>query len=149
MIVQRLDIEIELNRISQRYISEEDGLNWFESFAEASQREILRILIHAVLQAHVTPADVVSAIQETGLRPTCAPCALLMRGAVNIQLAKAVQLPKEELGRLFKLLIGMLRIADSRRRLTCGSECKHWWHMNLRDPEIILEIKKRYCEGIL
>jgi len=109
MMTDRMEIEIELNRISQGYTSGGEGLKWFGNFAESSKRDILRVLVHMALQARARSEDVSIAIQQTGLKPTCTLFAMLARGAINIQLAKAVQLPQEELGRLFELLIRLMR----------------------------------------
>jgi hypothetical protein len=144
-----LDLEIELNRISQRHVSDGDAMTWFRNFSVADQRDVLRVLIYMVLQTRATPADVAHAIDEAELKHTLTPCVMLSRGALNVQLSKAIQLPESELGALFMLLIVLFRIADRRRQLQCGDNCKHWWHRNLGDNDVVDDVRQRYREGVL
>jgi hypothetical protein len=149
MMTERLETEITLNRIAQGHVLPPIGIEWFETFHEAEQRGVLRILVHMVLQAGGSSQDVAAAIEEAGLKTTYTSCVLLTNGALNVQLAKAVQLPRNELTKLFSLLIALLKIADNRRRMHCRERCRHWWHWDLADEGVIDEIRREHSRGAL
>ncbi len=123
------DQDLRLNRLAQALDDLEGGLQWFEAQNETAQDELLLGLAAMIKQAGARTADVLSAVQEAKLRPTCTPAVLLSKAPLDAQIAKAIQLPTNERHNTFLLLLMLLRVADSRRKADrCGGKCSHWWH---------------------
>jgi hypothetical protein len=144
-----IECEIRLNRIASGYELLESGNDWFVDLDEMSRRAAIRTLGYMTMQAGATADDVVAAITSSKLKPTFTPCVQLSRGKLKTQISKVSQLPNDELPKVFRLLIELLRIADRRRKDVCDGECSHWWHQDLKDEEFLDDVKKRYMSGEL
>ena len=129
-----------LNQIAQRCTSFEDGESWFFNQPEDRRRPLLRELSAMALQAGFVPADVRPAASLVRLKKGATPCVLLSVGRPKIQMAKVLSLPQSESSSVFKLLIGLLSIADQRRRKQCKADCQHWWHRDLSDESVVADL---------
>jgi len=53
-----------------------------------------------------------------------------------------MELPLDEQVGAFGLLLALLAVADARGRQTrCGEDCGHWWHQDLRDTEVVQDMR--------
>lgn len=132
--------EVFLNQVVQGHASRETAAAWFGELLKERQRAVLAWLAIAIEEARGTNDDVQSGVEWAGLRPRHSAVVLLSRGPLRIQLAKVRALRSEEWGRAFLLLLGMLRVADARRRSLCGEDCRHWWHRDLSDPKVVRRV---------
>lgn len=127
--------ELTLNRIAQKQLTLEEGVEWFRTLSSdgrANAIERLRFFCH---QSHPTDAEKAQAIELSGLRATHTPCVLLLKFSLGEALLKIVGLPEQEHERVFRLIVAVLTVADTRRRRTeCKGGCYHGWH-NLPDAE--------------
>ena len=126
-----------LNQIAQGCTSIEEGESWFFSQSENRRGPLLRELSAMALQAGFLLADVGPAASLVGLKKGATPCVLLGAGRQKIQVAKVLSLPQSEASSVFRLLIGLLSVADRRRRKQCEANCQHWWHRDLSDESVV------------
>lgn len=122
-----------LNLIAQNRIPLEDGLCWFETYDRDGKLDILRSLNSCVLQAHPNINDVAPAIELVGIKETYTPCVMIKKDVIGLSSIKGLRgidkLKDFDLSRAFLLLVGLLAVADGRRRSTfCKEGCSHWWH---------------------
>src|ERR1700688_3278484 len=142
-----IDHAIFVNQMAQGIVGLDEGARWFSIFDLESKRSILREVNAMILQAHPMPEDAALSIAASELKETLTPCVLLSRPGLKAQLAKLANLPESELINVLELLLRLLGIADNRRRETKPVDTvNHWWHMDLRNPLIVAEIRKRYRE---
>jgi hypothetical protein len=140
----RIDDIILINQLAQGIVAIGEGERWFSDFDVKSRKAVLYNLGAMISQAHPKSEDAISAIVVSGLRKTLTPCILLSKPNLNAQLARMIDLPEPELPNVFKLLIHLLGIADKRRRETKPIDTvNHWWHRDLRNPEVIAEIRSQ------
>lgn len=136
-LIERL---ILVNQVAQAVHPIDELLSEVASSDENSRLAWFDALASAVSQAHPQPTDFVRAIADAGLRPTFTQCTLLSSKPLGLALATMRGLPMSEMQRSFRLLVSVLAIADSRRRLLCPPGCAHWWHQDLRDPDVVRRI---------
>lgn len=130
-MISRRD-ELRLNRFAQGVLTADEAGQWFAALPVEAKREALQWLAIAILEASYVPDDVSASVARSGLKPTFTPVVVTMKGNVH----KVIHLPENELGKGFVLLLGILSIADERRRKTkCINGCSHWWHQDLSKDE--------------
>lgn len=140
-----IDEEILVNRLAQGIAALQEGQSWFESQSVEQRRDILRGISFMIAQASPRPDDAEVAIRNSGLKATFTPCVLLTRGEIRTQLGKIASLPEHELTKAFPLLISLLGVSDERRRTSKPLDLgTHWWHRDLRDPEVIEAIRREF-----
>jgi hypothetical protein len=62
--------------------------------------------------------------------------------------AKIIGLPEHEREKSFVLFLGLLAVADGRRRKTaCAAGCTHWWHRDLSDPDVVRSTLEDFSRG--
>lgn len=124
------DRDATLNQLAQGLRPMAEGIAWFDALGPEAQYDVLRHLHNHCLQARVVEEDGPRSILRAGLRPTHTPAVLIVRGRIEQQLGRIVQLtPPDERRKAFRLLIAVLAIADERRRERfCSDGCGHWWH---------------------
>ncbi len=139
----RADDEIFVNQVVQGVRSVDDGIVWFSDLSQVLQQAVLRKLSYYALQSGAMQADVVEAISRARLRPTLTPCVLLQKGDPRSQVAKIISLPRNEYVKAFRLLLQWFAVADERRRSArCTGGCKHWWHWDLGNDEVLAKVYK-------
>jgi hypothetical protein len=140
-----IDHAILINQMAQGIVAIGDGERWFSAFNLEFKRSMLREINAMILQAHPALEDPVSAIAASGLKETLTPCVLLAKPGIKVQLAKLANLPESELTNVLKLLVRLLGIADMRRlEMRQIDTVNHWWHRDLRNPQVVAEIREHY-----
>jgi hypothetical protein len=135
--------EIFLNQLAQHVIPFEKGLEWFRELDSKKKLEVLQGIGAATQQAHPFTADLVPAASEFGCKQSYTPWVLLSKGPFKAQLAKVLNLPSSEYERSFRILLGLLSVADARRRrTTCVNGCSHWWHEDLSNIAVVNALLK-------
>ncbi|MFJ9519315.1 DUF5958 family protein [Kitasatospora sp. NPDC101801] len=118
-----------LNELAQGLRPLGQGVEWFEALPSERQLEVLRDLGGHCIQARATVEDGPESVRLAGIRPTHTPAVLITRGQLVGQLTKIVNLPQDERGKAFRLLVALLGVADKRRREQfCADGCTHAWH---------------------
>ena len=141
MKVRAVEIQILLNQIAQGVRSVGDAE---ELLHDTHSADILwNSLSFMVCQAHPTREDVEVAISESGLKATYTPCVLLLKDQRQFQIQKIIQLPEDEWTKSLRLLIGVFRVRDARRREACGTDCHHGWHADFADSTVLAAIRDR------
>lgn len=139
-----------INQVAQGVRPPEEAREWFEQHTEAEQLPLLRDVGYMALQAGMIPADALVAAERTATKPGAPAVVLMGMAPPKVQLEKTLQLPKSEYTRTFLFLIGVLSIADARRRqLKCRDQCSHWWHKDLADENVVREIMAHSEDGEL
>ena len=69
--------ELQLNKLAQGFISIQNGIDWFDTFDRNEKKEIFQILSVILTQAHPTSDEIANGIEQSKLKPSCAPCALI------------------------------------------------------------------------
>lgn len=135
--------ELLLNLLAQHQVGLRDGITWFKNLTPEHQWTVLIDLNYMALQAGARSEDVALAATEFGVKSTYTPYVLLTKGELRAQTAKVVNLPENEREKSFRLLLGLLSVADKRRRgAKCIDGCSHWWHQDLKITDEILEFMK-------
>lgn len=121
--------ELILNKIAQGKIEFEAVVSWFNEFELELKLQILRVLYLCLSQCHPSKADIEKGIIESKLKPTYTPCLLIKNLALKSAGAKSLELPSQELNKIFLLWLSVFIIADNKRRVSeCQNSCSHWWH---------------------
>ena len=96
---------------------------------------MLRDLAYIVFLVFLCAEEVEPAMSLARLKRTFTPCVLVSRGASPEKaFHEIVSLPEAEWDKSFRLMLGLLSIADARRRAAhCAQGCPHAWH-ELRSP---------------
>lgn len=132
---------IRINQMAQGGRSLADASAWFSEHDAQEQRALIQTVGYLALQAGAVPADAKEAAERAGIKPGVPACVLMGKGVPKQQLDKLLELPREENLRSFSFLVGLLSVADARRKASkCAAGCNHWWHRNLGDEEIVKEI---------
>ena len=123
------EFELTINKISQSYISIEQGVEWFTNSSEEVQKDILSKLNLCLHQSHPYDSDIENGIITSGLKETFTPCVILRSNNFTSARHKTLNLPQNEWVKIFTLWIAIFCIADTRRRETeCNGGCDHYWH---------------------
>ena len=123
------EFELTINKISQSYISKENGVEWFLNSTEEMRKSILVILNLCLHQSHPNELEIEEGIIKSGLKQTYTPCVILRSNNFTNARHKTLKLPSHEWDKVFSLWITIFIIADTRRRKTeCRDGCEHYWH---------------------
>jgi hypothetical protein len=126
---------LKLNQIAQGFLPWSVGVSWFTGLSSSERASVLRDLAYIASQAHPLAGEVEHAIDAAGLKRTFTPCVLVSKArAPEKAFHKVLSLPEAEWEKSFRLLLGLLSVADARRRASqCAEGCSHEWHQ-LRGP---------------
>ncbi|MET7994791.1 DUF5958 family protein [Amycolatopsis sp. NPDC005232] len=122
-----------LNELAQGLRPLDEGVALFESLDQHGRRTALSRLQEYCSQARATADDVAEAATRVGLKPGNTAVVVALAGRIPepmaVQLRKLTELrPPDQQRSAFRLLVGLLSVADERRRQRCGGDCTHWWH---------------------
>ena len=120
---------LRINKIAQRMISFEEGVQWFDEAAFEYRDKIMQALDICVWQSHPTVEDIEEGIRMSGLKETFSPCVLIRKKPFNEVRQKILKMRELDQRRGFILLLSVFSVADKRRRETeCVNGCTHEWH---------------------
>ena len=119
--------------------------SWFEVSTDRRKADILEHLVELCEQARAKPEDGISAIRNSGLNPRRSAGVILSRGATRAAFRTLEKLKKADGNDAFVLLLHLLRVADIRRKAgESPGTCKHWWHLDLGNPEVVKELRQTH-----
>ncbi len=125
-----LENQILLNQYGQGLITSEPLMELFDT---VQKREFLNELIYLIIQSKPKEEDIESAIEKSALRASFTPCVLLRKGIAQHHLRKIVELPDDELGKSYLLLLNLFRLAYKRRFDLEKDNKDKWWYWDLSD----------------
>jgi hypothetical protein len=142
--------EIIINKISQDKISFDDGLDWFDNLDLIQQKEVIRLLVYFIRQAHPDKDSINLGLETAPIRLTMTPVVLLKtQENYKVALDKIIALPDAEINKSFVTLMSVFKAADKKRReISCKNGCTHAWH-HLNANSITLKKPTKYARIIL
>ncbi len=130
--------EISINKWGQKLISIEEIEQYFLLFSEEEKRIYLTDLSNLILQSKPQNVDIDDSIKKTGLKETHTPFVLLKKNGVKLfSFEKIINLPENELGKTFKLLLYLFQISYERRYEIEKNDMNKWWYWDLSDGKNI------------
>lgn len=136
----KIEHEILVNKYGQKLVNTELLLNLFESFDLSYQQVFLNKLLFLIIQSKPNEEDIEPAIIDSGLKSTYTPCVLLKKGVATRNIEKLINLPKNELTKVFVLLLNLFGIAYKRRFVAEKDNPDKWWYWDLSDERNINRI---------
>lgn len=138
----KLEKEILVNKFGQGLVAIEQLTEDFKLLDLLKKREFLNDFLYLIIQSKPKKEDIEPAIIDSGLKPTFTSCILLKKGIANHDLEKLVNLPENELIKVFVLLLSLFKIAYKRRFAVEKNNPDKWWYWDLSDNEKIEIIMK-------
>ncbi len=138
----KLEDEILVNKFGQGLVAIEQLTEDFSLLEVFQKKEFLNGFLYLIMQSKPKKEDIEPAILESGLKPTFTPCILLKKGVANHDLEKLVNLPENELKKVFVLLLSLFKIAYKRRFAVEKDNPDKWWYWDLSDSEKVKMIMK-------
>lgn len=136
----KIEHEILISKYGQELVNTEELLDLFRSFDISFQKVFLNEILFFILQSKSKEEDIEPAIINSGLKSTYTPCVLLKKGVANHNLEKLINLPENELTKVFVLLLSLFRVAYRRRFAVEKDNPEKWWYWDLSDKENINRI---------
>ena len=139
----KLEDEILVNKFGQGLVTVEQLTERFGLLEVLEKKEFLNDFLYLIMQSKPKKEDIEPAMLDSGLKPTFTPCILLKKGVANHDLEKLVNLPENELTKVFVLLLSLFKIAYKRRFAVEKDNPDKWWYWDLSDNEKVEMIMKR------
>jgi hypothetical protein len=139
----KLEDEILVNKFGQGLVAIEQLTEDFSLLEVFQKKEFLNGFLYLIMQSKPKKEDIEPAMLDSGLKPTFTPCILLKKGVANHDLEKLVNLPENELTKVFVLLLSLFKIAYKRRFAVEKDNPDKWWYWDLSDNEKVEMIMKR------
>ena len=128
-----------INAAAQGVVTPVCLLREWDTLTLAEQRLVNRLLMNLLLQAKFTLADVVTACKYPGLKVTYTPCVLLLKTPKIHTARRLLNLPDNEMRRVFLLLFAVFSCAYERNRSQNTSPHK-WWLHDFQHPNVVVQI---------
>jgi hypothetical protein len=126
--------EILINQYGQGLAEIERLISLFEDFDNDNKRIFLNEFLYwFVIQSKPKEEDIGLAITTSKLKQTYTPCVLLRKGVAPHNLQKILELPDNELKKVFILLLNLFKIAYNRRFEQEKNNPNKWWYCDLSD----------------
>jgi hypothetical protein len=138
----KLEDVILVNKFGQGLVAIEQLTEDFNFLEVFQKKEFLNGFLYLIMQSKPKKEDIEPAILDSGLKPTFTPCILLKKGVSNYDLEKLVNLPENELTKVFVLLLSLFKIAYKRRFAVEKDNPDKWWYWDLSDNETVEMIMK-------
>jgi hypothetical protein len=144
-----IEDEIFINQFTQKINNLDEMNKWFFSHYLEEKRNIVKLLINLVIQAHPTYDE----IKESAdlLQKSSSPSAIKLLNKnkpFNKFGHELSNLPEKELLNAFDILLLTLSSADNRRKEEEDPEnCNHWWHKDLSNNEYLDSLIKLYSKS--
>lgn len=139
-----LKIEILINQYGQKLKTDAELLEKFESLSPEDKRYFLKGIEYLIIQSKVNGEDIDEAIKNGRLKPTFTPCVILKKGLHLGNYEKVINLPENELNKVFRLFINLFKVGYYRRYLQEQGHPHKWWYWDLSDIKNIEKIIKNW-----
>lgn len=135
-----LEIEILINQYGQKLKTEAELIQKFGSLSTGDKRYFLKEIEHLIIQSKVDENDIDEAIGNGRLKPTFTPCVILKKGLNHGNYEKVINLPENELNKVFRLFINLFKVGYYRRYLEEQGDPNKWWYWDLSNIKNIEKI---------
>ena len=129
----KIEIEILINKYGQGLIPLTVLQEKFEAYSLCQKRSFLQEMSFLIIQSKPKEEDVDLAIKKEKLKSGYTPCVLLKKGISSYNLERVINLPENEMGKIFILFMGIFKIAYSRRFKEEMNNINKWWYWDLSD----------------
>jgi hypothetical protein len=138
-----LRTELLLNKYGQGIVDISELILIFNNYNILNKKEFLNELLFMIQQSKPLETDVEIAISNSKLRSTYTPCVLLKKGIDMNNLTKIINLPEDELEKVFILLTELFKIGYNRRFFLERNDPNKWWYWDLTDKNNIDKILEK------
>ena len=139
----KFEIEILINKYGQGLIPLIVLQEKFEAYSLCQKRSFLQEMSFLIIQSKPKEEDVDLAIKKEKLKSGYTPCVLLKKGISSYNLERVINLPENEMGKIFILFMGIFKIAYIRRFKEEMNNINKWWYWDLSDNSNV----ERILEG--
>ena len=126
--------EIELNKFAQGLEPDATILEQFKCLSVEEKRNYLTELIYLIIQSKPADADIINAINASGLKSNFTPCVMLKKGFGSLY--EIVKLPENELNKVASLMLHLFKIAYLRRFQEEKNNPEKWWYKDLSQEHL-------------
>lgn len=138
----KIEDEILFNQFGQGVQSEEKVMEKFEPLDINEKRAFLREIEYLIIQSKVRVNDIDEAIKKGKLKSTFTPCVILKKGLNHGNFEKVINLPENELGKVYKLFINLFKVGYYRRYLAEKGDSNKWWYWDLSDERNVERVQR-------
>ena len=139
----KIEMEILINKYGQGLIPLIVLQEKFDAYSLCQKRSFLQEMSFLIIQSKPKEEDVDLAIKKEKLKSGYTPCVLLKKGISSYNLERVINLPENEMGKIFILFMGIFKIAYSRRFKEEMNNINKWWYWDLSDNSNV----ERILEG--
>ncbi len=129
----RIENAILLNQYAQGLIDSDIIVDYFLKLDIFDKRNYLNEIKALIFQNKSIKSDVPTAIIESNLKPTFTPCVLILKGELNIQLRKIINMPEQEMKKSLLLILGLFKVSYLRNFSLEKDNPNKWWYWDLSD----------------
>ena len=129
----KIEIEILINKYGQGLIPLSVLQEEFDAYSLYQKRSFLQEMSFLIIQSKPKEEDVDLAIKKEKLKSGYTPCVLLKKGISSYNLERVINLPENEMGKIFILFMGIFKIAYIRRFKEEMNNINKWWYWDLSD----------------
>jgi hypothetical protein len=129
----KLEQKILINQYGQDLVHIDILVSLFTEMDKNLQKAFFVDFLDLIQQSKPRDEDIEVAIIESKLKPTYTPCIMLKKGVANHNLQKIINLPENELRKVFILFLSLFKIAYSRRFKEEKNNPDKWWYWDLSD----------------
>ncbi|MGX5854433.1 DUF5958 family protein [Dyadobacter jiangsuensis] len=137
-----LEEEILINQFGQDVFNSDRLLERFSKFDEPQKRDHLNGLWLLLSQSKPLDSDISHAMADARLKPTYTPCVVLLKHGIKLGFRKLMDLPANELDKVYRLCLFLFRIAYQRRFQQERNGTTKWWYSDLSTEENVKEALK-------
>ncbi|WP_314271328.1 DUF5958 family protein [Capnocytophaga sputigena] len=139
----KIEMEILINKYGQGLIPLIVLQEKFDAYSLCQKRSFLQEMSFLIIQSKPKEEDVDLAIKKEKLKSGYTPCVLLKKGISSYNLERVINLPENEMGKIFILFMGIFKIAYIRRFKEEMNNINKWWYWDLSDNSNV----ERILEG--
>lgn len=132
--------QISINQFGQGICSIDSLMYHFDKLSESEKRVHLSHVYHLIVQSKTQNFDIDFAIRDSSLKPTFTPCVLLRRFGLKLGLPKVINLPADELLKVYTLLLFLFKIGYQRRFEEEKNHPGKWWYSDLSNDANVRSI---------
>ena len=140
----KIEIEILINKYGQGLIPLSVLQEEFDAYSLYQKRSFLQEMSFLIIQSKPKEEDVDLAIKKEKLKSGYTPCVLLKKGISSYNLERVINLPENEMGKIFILFMGIFKIAYIRRFKEEMNNINKWWYWDLSDNSNVERILEGY-----
>ena len=141
--------EIFVNQYVHEIKSIEDLVAWFLSKDDSSKKDMVKAVFSLVIQSHPYQEELYKAIEISKVKKTATAVVMLTNPRKDYLKFgwEVAKLSGKELLNAWIILLNLLKIADTRRRVSENPKlCNHWWHKDLSNQSYIDKLLKEFKE---